>query len=142
MVRKKDLLNFKSKELFDLVINIEDYPNFLPYCKKSKIISKEENLIIADLTIGNFLFCEKFRSTVKTEDHKKIEIESIGKMIKSLNATWHFEDNENGCSVMFEINIKMKSVWMQKTLEKIFNEFFEKILKAFESRANLSKKNN
>jgi coenzyme Q-binding protein COQ10 len=135
VIRTKDLLNFKAKELFELVINIEDYPNFLPYCKKSTIISEEENLIIADLTIGNFLFCEKFRSNVKTEKYKKIEIESIGKMIKALNAIWLFEDNEAGCNVTFEIKIQMKSAWMQKTLEKIFNDFFEKIIKSFEKRA-------
>ncbi len=135
MMKRVKKLPYKAENLFDIVMDIEAYPSFLPNCKSAKIIERSENLIIADLAVGNFFFKEKFRSEVNFCRPDRIKISSKGSMIKNLEALWQFIELDNETEVSFEIEISMQSKWMQSIVLRIFDEFFIKILKAFESRA-------
>ena len=65
----KRIINCNKKDLIELVLDIEKYPNFIPYCLGSKVYSKEDKnneiLIVADLTIGKGPFQDTYKSDVK-----------------------------------------------------------------------------
>jgi coenzyme Q-binding protein COQ10 len=133
--------NYSKKDLIGLVLKIDDYKNFLPWCVDSKILSisknKKNQEIIADLEIGFRSFRDIYTSKVLYDDqNSKIEVISINGNIKKLLNIWEFKEiNKNSCNVIFFINIELKNPIINILFKKFFNYGFEKILKSFEEQA-------
>jgi coenzyme Q-binding protein COQ10 len=132
--------NYSKKDLIGLVLKIDDYKNFLPWCVDSKILSisknKKNREIIADLEIGFKSFRDIYTSKVLYDDqNSKIEVTSINGNIKKLLNIWEFKEiNKNSCNVIFFIDIELKNPIINILFKKFFNYGFEKILKSFEEQ--------
>jgi len=133
--------NYSKKDLIELVLKIDDYKNFLPWCINSKILTidkNEENLkITADLEIGFKTFREVYTSKVLYNNKtSKIEVTSVSGNIKKLSNIWEFEIiDKNSCNVIFFIDIELKNPIINIIFNEFFNYGFEKILNSFEQRA-------
>ena len=133
--------NYSKKDLIKLVLKIEDYKFFLPWCLNSKILSidkkKKDLKITADLEIGFNSFREVYTSNVVYDSiTSKIEVTSISTNIKKLLNIWKFETiDKNSCTVNFYIDIELKNPIINIIFSKFFNYGFEKILSSFEQRA-------
>jgi coenzyme Q-binding protein COQ10 len=133
--------NYSKKDLIKLILKIDDYKNFLPWCVDSKILSicknKRNQEIIADLEIGFKSFRDIYKSKVLYNDQNSIiEVTSINGNIKKLLNIWKFKDiNKNSCNVIFFIDIELKNPIINILFKKFFNYGFEKILKSFEEQA-------
>jgi coenzyme Q-binding protein COQ10 len=129
--------NYSKKDLIELILKIDDYKNFLPWCVDSKILSicknKRNQEIIADLEIGFKSFRDIYKSKVLYNDQNSIiEVTSINGNIKKLLNIWKFKDiNKNSCNVIFFIDIELKNPIINILFKKFFNYVFEKILKYF-----------
>ena len=130
-----------AKDMYDLVMDIEAYPAFLPWCKKAKItnILSETNLE-ADLLINFKHFLEKYRSSVthsKNKDgHYTIEVIAIQGPFKKLINHWIFKQNPNGsCEITFFIDFEFNSFILNKMIGAMFGRATEKMMTAFEERA-------
>ena len=133
--------NYSKKDLIELVLKIDDYKFFLPWCINSKIITinkkKKDLKIIADLEIGFKSFREIYTSEViYNNQSSKIEVTSINANIKKLLNIWEFEEIEKkSCNVIFFIDIELTNPIVNILFNKFFNYGFEKILNSFEQRA-------
>ena len=133
--------NYSKKDLAELVLKIDDYKFFLPWCINSKILTISKNKrdlkIIADLEIGFKSFREIYTSEViYNNQDSKIEVTSINGNIKKLLNIWEFEEiDKNSCNVIFFIDIELKNPIINILFNKFFNYGFEKILNSFEQRA-------
>ena len=128
--------------MYDLVMDIEKYPEFLPWCKQAKIVEKisEENLR-ADLLINFKSLFEKYRSDVKhgnpASGHYFIDVVAIEGPFKKLVNKWEFHEIENEsagekCEVKFFIEFQFNSFLLEKMLGSIFARATEKMMNAFE----------
>ena len=133
--------NYSKKDLIELVLKIDDYKFFLPWCINSKILTinkkKKDLKIIANLEIGFKSFREIYTSEViYNNQNSKIEVTSINGNIKKLLNIWEFEEIDNkSCNVIFFIDIELKNPIVNILFNKFFNYGFEKILNSFEQRA-------
>ena len=133
--------NYSKKDLIELVLKIDDYKFFLPWCINSKILTvnkkKKDLKIIADLEIGFKSFREIYTSEViYNNQSSKIEVTSINGNIKNLLNIWEFEEiGKKSCNVIFFIDIELKNPIVNILFNKFFNYGFEKILNSFEGRA-------
>ena len=133
--------NYSRKDLIELVLKIDDYKFFLPWCINSKILTIEKNKgdlkIIADLDIGFRSFREIYTSVViYNNENSKIVVTSISGNIKKLINIWEFKEiNKKSCNVVFFIDIELKNPIINILFSKFFNYGFEKILNSFEQRA-------
>lgn len=133
--------NYSKKDLIELVLKINDYKFFLPWCINSKILTinkkKKDLKIIADLEIGFKSFREIYTSEViYNNQSSKIEVTSINGNIKKLLNIWEFEEiDKKSCNVIFFIDIELKNPIVNILFNKFFNYGFEKILNSFEQRA-------
>ena len=133
--------NYSRKDLIELVLKIDDYKFFLPWCINSKILTIEKNKedlkIIADLDIGFKSFREIYTSEViYNNQNSKIVVTSICGNIKKLINIWEFEEiDKKSCNVVFFIDIELKNPITNILFSKFFNYGFEKILNSFEQRA-------
>ena len=124
-----------------LILDIDNYKEFLPWCTNSKIISKKKNKnfieIIADLEIGYSFAKDIYTSDVKYDiNKKKIVVKAIDGPLKILENIWILNKiNDNECEVEFFINLELKNIILNKMLDKMFYIGFKKILKSFEKRA-------
>ena len=124
-----------------LILDIDNYKEFLPWCTNSKIISKKKNKnsieIIADLEIGYSFVKDIYTSHVKYDiKTKKIFVKAIDGPLKILENIWIINEiNKNECEVEFFINLELKNIILNKMLDKMFDTGFKKILDSFEKRA-------
>lgn len=130
-----------------LILDIDEYKKFLPWCSDSRIVSKKENDknidIIADLEIGYSFAKDIYTSSVNFDKVKKIIIvKSIKGPLKNLENIWSLKKiSNNQCEVSFSINLELQNFLLNKMLTSMFDIGFDKILKSFENRADYLHKN-
>ena len=130
-----------------LILDIDEYKKFLPWCSDSRIVSKKENEknidIIADLEIGYSFAKDIYTSSVNFDKvKKKIIVKSIKGPLKNLENIWSLKKiSNNECEVSFSINLELKNFLLNKMLISMFDIGFDKILRSFENRANYLHKN-
>ena len=123
-----------------MVLDIEKYPEFVPWCLDGKIHSKNNKgdkiEITADLTIGKNLFNETYKSLViydKSSD--LIHVRSMDGPLKHLENRWFFKQKEKNSEVNFHIDFELKNKILNALMIKSFNIGLKKIADAFETRA-------
>jgi len=130
-------LDFTSIQLYNIVIDVESYPLFLPWCLSSKIVSKiNKNNFDASLTVGYKAIDEKYISRIEAVFSKKIRSYAISGPFKCLDSNWAFNNiNNNQCEVEFKIEYEFKSFFLDKVMGSLFKKATLKMLEAFEKRA-------
>ena len=136
----KRIINCSKEDLINLVLNIEDYPKFIPYCLNAKIYEKkfenENQLIIADLTIGKGPFKDTYKSDVKY--YKKegiIFVKNIDGPLKYLDNKWQFNSDGKSTEVSFDVDFELKNKFLNIIMTKSFKYGLDKIADAFQKRA-------
>ena len=137
----KRLIECNKEQLIDLVLDIESYPLFIPYCLKSKIYEKKEKddqiLIIADLTIGKGPFKATYKSDVKYyKDKDTIYVTNIEGPLKYLDNKWIFIEKNNYTEISFNIDFEIENKFLNIVMSKSFQYGLDKIADSFQSRAN------
>ena len=135
---QKKILHYNSLDLFNIVLDIEKYPDFIPWCTGARIIENKNKKIIADLSITYKLFNESFRSFVHYDNkNKTILINYTEGPLKSLHTNWTFtEISKNKTLVNFDIDFEFKFSPLQLIVKKFYKIIEEKMMEAFENRAN------
>ncbi len=135
----KKTVYYSPLQMFDLVMDIESYHYFLPWCIGSKIIQKiDEAKLIADLTVKFNVFTQKYRSTVialKEKNNYIIDIESTHNVFDYLRSRWVFSPENNGSSIIFELDFKFRVPFFEKLTISLFEKISAEIIARFETRA-------
>ena len=133
-------INCSKKDLIDLVLNIEEYPKFIPYCLNAHIYKDESvgnfQYIEADLTIGKGPFKDTYKSDVKFDKKESvIYVKNIEGPLKYLENKWKFDQKENFTEVTFDLDFELKNKLLNIFMNKSFKYGLDKIADAFQSRA-------
>jgi len=137
----KRLIECNKKQLIDLVLDIENYPSFIPYCLDSKVYEKKEKediiSIIADLTIGKGLFKATYKSDVKFfKNTDTIYVTNIEGPLKHLNNKWTFIEKKNFTEISFDIDFEIENKFLNIVMSKSFQYGLDKVADSFQKRAN------
>ena len=136
----KRLIECKKDQLIDLVLDIEKYPEFVPFCLDSHVYerNKEDNqiLIIADLTIGKGPFKDTYKSDVKFDkENSTINVTNIGGPLNHLENNWIFNETKGGTEISFDIDFEIENKFLNVLMSKSFEFGLNKIADAFQKRA-------
>lgn len=133
---EKRSLPYTPEQMYNLVLDVERYPEFLPWCQQCKIISQKNNVMLANLVVGYKVFREWFTSRVTFEKPNSIRVEYINGPLRYLSNTWGFSETpEGGCLVDFYVDFEFKNPIFQKLMGVFFNEIVRRMVGAFEERA-------
>jgi len=137
----KRLIECNKEQLVDLVLDIESYPKFIPFCLDAKIYKKKEEknliLIIADLTIGKGRFKATYKSDVKfNKDTDTIQVTNIEGPLKHLDNKWVFLEKDNSTEISFDIDFEIENKFLNIVMSKSFKYGLDKIADSFQKRAN------
>jgi len=142
----KRLIECEKNQLIDLVLDIEKYPTFVPYCIDAKVHEKNNTgdfiNIIADLTIGKGPFKDNYKSDVKfNKKNNSIYVTNIGGPLKHLDNKWTFKEHKDGTEINFDIDFEIKNKFLNILMTTSFQYGLNKIADAFQDRANKLFKN-
>ena len=136
----KRLIECSKNQLIDLVLDIEKYPEFVPFCLDARVYERNNEgdlvLIIADLTIGKGPFKDTYKSDVQfNRKDNSIKVTNIGGPLNHLENTWHFKEQENGTEISFDIDFEIENKFLNIVMTKSFQFGLDKIADAFQKRA-------
>lgn len=130
-------LPYRPEQLFDLVADIERYPEFLPWCVGCRVTRREGNVIWGDLMVGFKVFRESFTSKVTLSRPGRIDVQYINGPFRYLDNHWlfHPEDDGRATRIEFYIDFEFHSRMLQAVVRTAFNEAVRRMVHAFERRA-------
>ncbi len=132
------LLPYTPEQLFDLVADVEKYPEFLPWCIGARIRERKPDAITADLVIGFKVYRERFTSHVVLNRPGRINVTYSEGPFRYLKNEWKFERSpEGGCVIDFYVDFEFKSKMLQRLIEMLFSEAVRRMVAAFEARARV-----
>ena len=136
----KRLIECKKEQLIDLVLDIEKYPDFVPFCLDSKVYERNEKndllLIVADLTIGKGPFKDTYKSDVKfNKKEDSIYVTNLDGPLKHLENKWYFKEENNFTEISFDVDFELKNDFLNIIMTKSFQFGLDKIADAFQKRA-------
>lgn len=128
-------------KMFDLVADIERYPEFLPLCEALAVRSRKERegrtILVADMTVGYKALRETFTSQVLLNPAERvIDVKYLDGPFKYLTNLWRFEPHPEGCLVGFFIDYDFKSRILSAMMGAMFDRAFRTFAEAFEKRAD------
>ncbi len=138
---EKRILPHSPEQMFGLVIDIERYPEFLPWCVATRVRERQGDNSTSDMIIGFKVFREKFTTQVTADRPGRIDVSYSEGPFKYLNNHWLFEpvSGEGGadhCLIDFYIDFEFRSKFFQKAIGGVFNEAVQRMISAFEKRAD------
>ena len=131
-----------ARDMFDLVADVERYPEFVPYCERLVVRNRipqtdGREAVVASMTLGYRMFNETFGCRVlKDEANLVIVVEYLDGPFRYLNNRWIFRPLETGSEIDFYIEYELRSRSLSLIVGSVFDRAFEKLSEAFERRAN------
>lgn len=134
------VLPYTAQQMYDLVADVGQYPEFLPWTAAARVRSTQEDgektIMLADLVISFKVFRERFGSRVVLwPNAEQIDTSYIDGPFRHLESSWKFKDIDGGCEVSFSVNFEFRNRLLQGAAGMFFNEAMQRIVRAFERRA-------
>ena len=134
---EKRVLPHSREQLFELVADIEKYPEFLPWCVATRVRERKGDTSISDMVIGFKMFREKFTTKVVLRQPDRIDVSYSEGPFKYLSNHWIFETHGDGhCLIDFYVDFEFRSKLLQAAIGAVFNEAVRRMISAFEKRAD------
>ena len=136
------ILPFSPEQLFALVVDIEKYPEFLPWCRGARIVSREKDSFLGELVISFSHLTERYTSRVTpspaaTKDSEaRIDVALVSGPFKYLNNHWRFVPHADGCEIHLDLDFQFKSKLLDKMLGGMFERACAKMVGAFTAHAH------
>ena len=137
--KREEVISHSATKLFNIVIDIEKYPEYIPWCTKMIINQRNKNEIFADMYVKyKFILSQKFGSHVKFDKNNlTIETSYIEGPLTDLTTKWKFEEiDKKNSKIFFDVNFKFKNNIHQKVAETFYPLIENKMINSFKKRAD------
>jgi len=131
--------NHKAVDLFRIVLDIEKYPLYIPWCSNIEILAKKKNIIKANMIVDyKFFPSQKFTSNVVFNlEEMSIITTYVEGPLKDLETIWEFKNlKKNKSKILFKVKFEFKNFFHQKIAELFFPLVESKMIKSFIERAD------
>lgn len=140
---EKRVVPYTPEQMYALIADVEDYPEFLPWCAACRIRSRKaapegREVMDADLVVSFKVFRERFGSRVTLDPVRRIiDVAYLEGPFRYLNNHWRFNAAaDGGCEIDFFVDFEFRSRMLQTVVGAVFNEAMQRIVRAFERRAD------
>lgn len=137
------VMPYSAEQMFDLIADVDRYPEFLPWCGAARMRSRKPlpdgtgEVLEADLVISFKVFRERFGSRVTLRpEARTIDVEYLDGPFRYLKNQWKFKPmGPSQCEVDFFVDFEFRSAILQKVIGLVFHEAMQRVVRAFERRA-------
>ena len=136
------IVRYSPRQMFDLVADVERYPEFLPLCenltvRSREVIPEDVERIVCHMVAGFGMIRESFTTEVTLKPaQSRIDVRYLEGPFRKLDNSWEFREDAVGCAVQFFIDYEFKSLPLQLLMGSMFDRAFRKFAQAFEERAD------
>lgn len=140
--RNERRVRHRSDQMFDLVADVERYPEFVPLCTGLRVRSRRagtqgRETLLAEMSVGYKMIRETFTSRVLLDKNRlRVVVEYIDGPFSYMENIWTFRDEPGGSRVAFFIDYEFRSRTLGAVMGSMFDAAFRKFAQAFEERAN------
>ncbi len=135
-VQKSALVKFSARQMFELVDHIEAYPEFLPWCSGSRIISRSDAIVEAELSIAKGGFHKSFATRNRLDQGGKIYMSLLNGPFTSLEGVWDFMPlREDASKISLDLQFEMSGVLASLAFGAVFNQICNTMVSSFTQRA-------
>ena len=137
--KREEIVSHSAKKLFKIVLDIQSYPEYIPWCTKMIVNEKKNDEIYADMYVKyKFILTQKFGSHVKfNKKELTIQTNYLEGPLKDLKTNWKFEEvKKNKSKIIFEVNFEFKNFIHQKIAETFYPLIENKMIESFKRRAD------
>ncbi|MBF0417109.1 MAG: type II toxin-antitoxin system RatA family toxin [Magnetococcales bacterium] len=134
-IRINENVPFAPEQMYALVVDVERYPDFLPWCSSTRVWDRTPTQFMAEMTVSFKGIRETFRTLDIIDPGKRIEINLRDGPFKYLVSTWSFVPIPNGSRVDFFIDFSFQSRMKEMIMGPVFSEASRRMLDAFKGRA-------
>lgn len=136
VVQKSALVKYSARQMFDLVNDIESYPQFLPWCSDSRILKREDDIVEAELVISKGGFKKSFSTRNKIDPGGKITVSLLEGPFTYLEGTWNFMPlREDASKISLDLEFEMPGVMASLAFGTVFNQICNTMVASFTERA-------
>lgn len=136
IIRRQALLPFSAKQMFDLVDDIEKYPEFLPGCNNAKVLERTEDTVTATLSVAKGGFAKEFTTRNTNQPYENIAMELVMGPFKHLTGQWKFDAlGESACKIELVVKFEFSNPLTNLAFGAVFNQMAESFVDAFSKRA-------
>jgi coenzyme Q-binding protein COQ10 len=135
--KERVVVPYTIQQMYDLVAEVERYPEFLPWCIGARILKRETNILYAELIIGWKVLRERFSSKVNLKPPHSVQFDYTNGPLKYLHGDWRFSpEPQGGTLVEFQVDFEFKSKALSLVMGGVFSELVHRMVGAYEARAN------
>lgn len=135
-LKRSAIVAYSARQMFELVDNIEEYPRFLPWCHSSKIISRTNTEVIAELEVAWKGVHKSFSTRNRLCPYDKIEIDLVNGPLQHLEGIWAFQPLEDHASkVMLDLEFAFAGSFIDMLFQPVFQHIASTLVDAFCKRA-------
>lgn len=136
-IQRSALVSHSAQQMFDLVNDVDSYPEFLPWCSDAATLETGDSHCIARVKMKKGPLSQQFTTRNDLKSGSEIKMSLVEGPFRHLNGHWEFTSiGDRGCRVSFNVDFKFAGFILQKTLSPIFNEICSRMVDAFVERAN------
>jgi coenzyme Q-binding protein COQ10 len=137
---ERTILPYTPQQLFDLVIDIERYPDFLPWCRAARILKRDEQGFTGELVISFHHLTESYTSRVtpippQANKAGSIDVDMVEGPFQHLRNHWEFIPVADGTEIVFDLDFKFRSRIMEKLIGSLFTKATSRMVEAFTQQA-------
>lgn len=135
-VEKTALIKLSAVQMYDLVSDIESYPEFLPWCSGSKILNQDGDIVEAELQISKAGFNKAFSTRNRSVNKEKLYMSLLNGPFSSLEGVWSFIPlREDASKISLDLEFQMNSKLTNLAFGSVFNQICNTMVTSFTSRA-------
>ena len=135
-IRETRELPFSAEQMFDLVADVDKYPEFLPWVVATRVRHDDETTMTADMLVGFKALREKFTSKVEKDRPNTIRVHYVDGPLRDLDNLWTFKPTaDGGCAIDFAVDFAFKSKMFEALAGQYIDRAFRKMVAAFKARA-------
>ncbi|WP_046562244.1 type II toxin-antitoxin system RatA family toxin [Kangiella geojedonensis] len=135
-IKRQALLPYSAKQMFELVDDINKYPEFLPNCAGATEVERSDNQVIATLAVSKGGFEKQFTTKNTNTPYSRIDMELVDGPFKQLTGLWSFTSlDEQACKIELEVSFEFSNMLTSMAFSSIFNHLAESFVEAFSNRA-------
>lgn len=137
-VYKEAVVDYSQQEIFDLINNVEHYPEFVPGCISTEILSKQDNMLTAKVVVSKAIYTKSFTTKNTFYPYERVNIELIEGPLKRLSGAWILEPiSDNSTKVKLDLDISLKSDFLDMIFGDIVHNMMSTMVEAFVDRAKV-----
>lgn len=134
-VKTAEIIPVSSKQMFELVNDIEAYPEFLPWCSDARIERRIDNGIVATVTVAKGPMHHSFTTANHNREFDRIEMGLLKGPFKRFHRVWRLDDAPGGCKVSLDLDFEFSNRLLAAALSKVFQVITGSMVQAFRQRA-------